>query len=140
MLENYRAAGCEVFFNGVRNMTGGEGCSDMWDQMNEAYNGLNWYDLFRPGEGYTVAKTVEERMETKTLFGKEVTGKRGFTFSEYTPWAKKHPAMQASREGKPEILLGDVLSDYLNDETVQTQFHVNNTEKPIYWEQCSGPV
>lgn len=41
----------------------------MWDTMNEAYNGLNWYDLFRPGDGYTVA-TREERMETKTLFGK----------------------------------------------------------------------
>ena len=86
LLDNYRAANCEYFFNDVRNHTGSEECDTMWDTMNEAYNGLNWYDLFRPGDGYTVA-TREERMETKTLFGKEVTGKRGFTFSEYSPWA-----------------------------------------------------
>lgn len=75
---------------------------------------------------------------TVNLFGKEVTGKRGFTFSEYTPWARKHPGMAASYAGRPEIILGDILSSYLNNETVQTQLHVANATDPIFWEQCNS--
>jgi hypothetical protein len=90
LLDQFNALGCEYFFNDARVHLGPEECDPLWEEMNQILEdpnyGLNWYDLFRPGAGFTVA-TVEERMMSVNLWGKEVTGKRGFTFSEYTPWA-----------------------------------------------------
>jgi hypothetical protein len=144
LLSNYRSAGCEFFFNDVRNYTGPEECNGMWDEMNQILEdpdyGLNWYDLFRPGDGFTVA-TEEERMVERDLFGKKITGKRGFTLSEYTPWLhKNHPAMWAKRDGRPERVLGDTLTDYLNRPDVQTAFHVADPNRNRTWEMCDGPT
>ena len=73
--------------------------------------------------------SAEERMATKMTADGEVTYKRGYTASEMTPWMKKG--------SQSEKVLGDVLTDYLNDPEVQTDLHI--TGSPT-WEMCNGDV
>ena len=73
--------------------------------------------------------TAEERTATKMTDNGEVTYKRGYTASEMTPWMKKG--------SKSEKVLGDVLTDYLNDPEVQTDLHI--TGSPA-WNMCSEEV
>lgn len=57
-----------------------------------------------------VGKTVNEDGET-------IFYKRGFTMQEYTPWLPKSKA--------EPIVLGDALSDYLNNYEVRRELHVS---------------
>ena len=60
LLEKYQALDCEYYFNDLRPANGSAAeCDPLWDQINEAWQGLNWYDLFRPGDGYAAMTSAE---------------------------------------------------------------------------------
>ena len=76
---------------------------------------VNWYDLYRPlpAETKRILK-AEDRMKEVYIDGEKKTYKRGKTVSEYTPWIKD----------ANDIILGDPLTDYINDSRVRDAMHI----------------
>jgi hypothetical protein len=84
--------------------------------------GVNLYDLYRynspdhtPAGHRPLVASSPERIGTTIINGEVRTYKRGYTMKEYTPWLKHHPMVM-----KNEIVYGDIVSDFLNDEKVRT--------------------
>lgn len=93
LLDTYKENGCVVYFNDLKPPTNSTVCTDAWNQINDLWDGLNWYDLFRqvvPGGGLLKQSASEEDRLRTVLVGNETkTYKAGYTFLEYAPWIKK---------------------------------------------------
>lgn len=99
VLDEYKSNYCVVYFNDFRprNGTDLEKCNNLWDTMTNLTKNLNWYDLYRPT--YPNSSLSVLLADSEERYGvSEVTGekyKKGYTFSEYTPWLKDHPASKS---------------------------------------------
>lgn len=88
LIKNYTSNGCTFFFNDVRKPSPDNAvCNDLWNQINDLWVGLNWYDLFRktyPNSALPADKNaaITEMSRTKTVIigGQEKTYKSGYTF------------------------------------------------------------
>jgi len=89
---------------------------------------LNWYDLFRINPSTSPVLKDVNREGKAMIDGEEKTYKRGFTFTEYTPWAKH--ILQS--ENHP--LLGTPMSDYVNREDVRKALNIPTTLPG--WNSC----
>lgn len=74
--------------------------------------------------------TAEERIGKTVINGEEREYIRGYTHREYTPWMKQILGPKKERE----IVLGAVVSDYLNQADVRAAFHIPDYVGPYY--QC----
>ena len=118
--------GCKKYFRDVKPANLTQACILALDDFEENTARINWYDIYRDVyDGPVrsrVGKTVNEDGET-------IFYKRGFTQQEYTPWLPK-------AKGDP-IVLGDSLSDYLNDYEVRRELHVSQRTTGIEsWLAC----
>jgi len=97
---------CSYFFNGTLKYgtDSQQICSDTWDSIMNLTANLNFYDLYRPKFGLGIEKKthdlwgrpLEDPRIGKNILkdGREVTYKRGFTFSDYVgKWMKNGPAL-----------------------------------------------
>tara|TARA_B110001450_G_C17528245_1_gene443520 strand:- start:46 stop:327 length:282 start_codon:yes stop_codon:yes gene_type:complete len=85
---------------------------------------LNWYDLYRPVyPGGPLSKNKMLKSDSDERYGvSEVSGekyKRGYTFSEYTPWLKNHPAFR-----KSQAVFGSNVTDFLNNKDVREALNI----------------
>ena len=114
-------------------------CVQAWKDIKLLDKDLNWYDLFR--KTYTKSKStlllqdapIEDRMKTVQVGNETKTYKQGFTFSEYTPWAKHIVRSESS-----QALLGAFMSDYVNRADVRRALNIPDTLPA--WEQCNSFV
>ena len=94
LLDTYNNNNCSNYFNDLKPPTNTTVCTDAWDQINELWDGLNWYDLFRkvvPDSGILKQSASEEsRLRTVQVGDYNKTYKAGYTFAEYAPWIAKH--------------------------------------------------
>jgi hypothetical protein len=108
----------------------------LWVKINQLTANLNWYDLYRPVYPSALLSKQDDlranRMGQAVVDGKVKTYRRGYTKSEYTPWAKH---LKASED---EVILGDYMTDYMNRADVRAAFHIP-TEYPA-WEECSSSL
>ena len=72
------------------------------------------------------------RMGQSVVNGEVKSYRRGYTKTEYTPWAKHLKAPEN------EVILGDYMTDYMNRADVRAAFHIP-TEYPA-WEECSSTL
>ena len=145
LINNYTKNECTFYFRDVKQPSpDNKICNELWDQINDLWQGLNWYDLFRkvyPQSAQTTAtddKKTEQNYETsriKTVMvdGEEKQYKVGFTFQEYTSWLNHLPMYQAAQP-----LLGTFLSDYVNRPDVRNSLNIPNSVQG--WSMCSGEV
>lgn len=135
VLNNYTTNNCSNSFNDVYPPTNTTICQELWDQINNLWNGLNWYDLFRKTYPYYDQATneTESRMKTVMVNGEEKTYKSGMTFQEYLRWLKFMPAYMAERP-----VQGSFLSDYIN--RPDTRRALNIPDSVQGWNMCSDPV
>lgn len=138
LLDDYNAKGCVYYFNEVRPHDGPAECDDLFNQITDSYQGLNWYDLYRKAPSDGLKSTDPERWGTVTINGVEKRYKRGFTFSEYTPWLKNHPANLMAQRGVPELVQAKNLTDWINRADVKAALHVEAVTEP--WEMCNGAI
>jgi carboxypeptidase C (cathepsin A) len=137
LIKSYKDNNCTFYFRDVKPPSpDNKICNDLWDQINDLWQGLNWYDLFRkvyPQSAET--KSVDDFNRTKTVIigGEEKTYKVGFTFQEYTSWLNQMPMYQASQP-----LLGTFLSDYVNRADVRRALNIPDSVQA--WSMCSGEV
>lgn len=139
MVDSYNDNGCIIYFNNFRptNGTSNETCQDLFNQMANLTQDLNWYDLYRIPNPLGSSKKVlratdKERMGKVNIGGVEKTYKRGYTFAEYTPWIKNHPGAFSQR------VYGDYVTDYINDPETRSNLHIPE-DVPAY-EECSKAV
>lgn len=91
---------------------------------------LNWYDLYRPVYGSGGLRSDHpERIGKTVLNGVEHKYRRGYTFSEYTPWANL-PKTDS------EPVFGAGIADYFNKQEVREALNVWDKVQP--WEECNG--
>jgi len=48
LLDTYRNNDCINYFNDLKPPTNSTVCENAWNDINDLWQGLNWYDLFRP--------------------------------------------------------------------------------------------
>jgi len=114
LYEDYVAANCTDYFREIWPMPNPEVCEPLNDQINDITQNLYIYDLLRPIPSSGGLKASDpERIGVAIVDGEEKYYKRGYTMAEYTPWLKKHPL--ANQEVVEEHILGDYVSDYVND-------------------------
>ena len=107
------------YFNDLKPPSNSTVCEQAWDQINDLWQGLNWYDLFRPvvpdDDSVLLKQSASPKeRERQIQVGDEIkTYKAGYTFKEYAPWAAKHLPSKLL-ESSQHPLLGDYLSDYAN--------------------------
>lgn len=77
-----------------------------------------------------------DRWGTVMIDGVEKKYKKGFTFSEYTPWLKGHPANVLAQRGAAELVMAANLTVFLNQADVKAALHVDEVTEP--WEMCGG--
>lgn len=137
VLKNYTTNGCTFYFRDVKPPTPNNTiCNELWDQINDLWQGLNWYDLFRkvyPQSAQVSATDDKSRTKTVIIGGEEKTYKVGFTFQEYTSWLGKMPLYQAAQP-----VLGTFLSDYVNRPDVRKALNIPDSTQA--WSMCSGEV
>jgi|LauGreDrversion4_2_1035121.scaffolds.fasta_scaffold330070_2 hypothetical protein len=94
LLDTYKQNGCINYFNDLKPPTNTTVCENAWDEINERWQGLNWYDLFRltvPDGGLLKqSSSMEDRIRTVQIGEETKTYKAGYTFHEYAPWMTKH--------------------------------------------------
>lgn len=114
----YKKNDCKVYAYNIYPYTNSTECVDTVTQMMDLVSQLSEYDLYRPAnlESSTLLKG-EARYGTTMLNGVEMKYKKGYTFSEYTPWAK-----HLRRENEP--VLGDFVSDYMNMAETRAAFNI----------------
>lgn len=97
-------------------------CKDAMKTFQRNTARINWYDIYRKvyddDEGL---KGGDDRMATTQVGGRNLTYKRGFTPSEYTPWLKEFSDPQK------EPVLGDEVSKYFNRADVRKAFNIPDT-------------
>ena len=95
---------------------------------------LNWYDLYRPvypgGPLGMLKSDSEDRYGISERSGEKY--KKGYTFSEYTPWLKNHPAARS------QAVFGSNVTNYLNIKDVQEALHIPESVKK--YEECSDAI
>jgi hypothetical protein len=123
MIKNYTDNGCTFYFRDVKPpMPNNSICIELWGKINDLWQGLNWYDLFRkvyPQSAVLNATDDAARTKTVMIGGVEKTYKVGFTFQEYTSWLNHMPMYQAAQP-----LLGTFLSDYVNRADVRRALNI----------------
>ena len=127
LLDTYNNNDCVNYFNDLKPPTNTSVCGDAWNQINDLWDGLNWYDLFRkvvPDSGLLKqSASAEDRMRTVKVGGENKTYKAGYTFQEYAPWIAKHiPKPLLEQSSHP--LLGDYLADYANRPDVRRALNI----------------
>ncbi len=141
LLDVYKSNGCINYFNDVHPPTNSTVCTDAWNQINNLWQGLNWYDLFRkvvPDDGLLKMNAGSEDRTRKVMIdGHEKTYKAGYTFLEYAPWLSKIIPRHVL-ESSSHPLLGDYLSDYANRPDVRQALNIP-TWVPA-WSECSDRV
>lgn len=153
--QNYVDHGCTLFFNGTMKFDADKGteqdCIDIWGQIEDLTDKLNWYDLYRKKFGLGVSKKTHDIWgrplenprvgKTNLKDGTEVTYPRGFSFSEYVgAWLKHHPGTKASA-AKDDNLLGDAVSDYFNNQAIKDILKIDDSlyfEGKSTWIQCNN--
>lgn len=115
LLDFMKTNNCTFYLNDFRNHTGPESCVPVWQEIKNLTNNLNWYDLYRV-DSPPLLITGQDRYKSVNVNGQLKTYKRGKTFGEYTPWLKHIT--------NHELITGDILSDYVNNETVRTALHI----------------
>jgi len=130
LYQNYTLSGCKVWFNDFRPRDGPAYCTDLWNEINKLAENLNWYDLYRPvyGDGGLTADK-EERYGKTVINGVEHKYKRGYTQSEYTPWAN-------FPKKADEAVYGAGIADYFNKPEVREALNIWDKVQP--WEMCNG--
>jgi len=111
-------------------------CDVLFEKIQLLTSDLNWYDLYRPVYDNAInnaggALKAENRMGEAIVNGEVKKYKRGFTMAEYTPMLK-------DRASAHKILLGDYMSDYVNDEATREALNIP-TSLPA-WEECSSQL
>merc|ERR1712147_363572 len=106
-------------------------CNKTWNEITNMTGDLNWYDLYRPvypGGPLSMLKSdSDERFGVSEVSGEKY--KRGYTFSEYTPWLKKYQG------GRSEAVFGSNVTDFLNIQEVQDALNIPK-EYNITYEEC----
>lgn len=68
LLDTYKDNGCINYFNDLKPPTNTTVCENAWDEINDRWQGLNWYDLFRltvPDGGLLKqSASMEDRIRT----------------------------------------------------------------------------
>ncbi len=103
LLKNYTMNNCHFYFRDVKAPNPDSPvCNELWGKINDLWQGLNWYDLFRkvyPQSAVpsSVSETVDALSRERTVqIGDEIkTYKAGFTFQEYIGWVGDMPMYQA---------------------------------------------
>lgn len=109
-IDKYHNNDCHAYFRDIYPATNSTACDEAIEQMENLTSTLNWYDLYRnPVPDSPLLKDVkgEGRYGTTMVNGVQRKYKRGFTMSEYTPWARHI-------KGERQMILGDYVSDYMN--------------------------
>lgn len=129
LLDKYKSNDCINYFNDLKPPTNSTVCEDAWNEINDLWDGLNWYDLFRPtvpDGGLKLLKqssSDEDRLRTVEVGGENRTYRAGYTFKEYAPWISKHiPKRLLEQSSHP--LLGDYMSDYTNRQDVRRALNI----------------
>jgi len=94
MIKNYTSNNCTFYFNDVKAPNPNNTiCNELWNNINNLWQGLNWYDLFRKVYPNMAETDAIDDLRTKTVIigGEEKTYKVGFTFQEYTRWLDHMP-------------------------------------------------
>ena len=98
-------------------------CNNTWNEITNMTGDLNWYDLYRPvypGGPLSMLKSdSDERYGVSEVSGKLY--KRGYTFSEYTPWLKNHPAARS------KAVFGSNVTDFLETKDVRAALNIPET-------------
>jgi len=83
---------------------------------------INYYDLYSTDvDPDDVGMKGKSRYGMTMINGSEKKYKRGYTRSEYTPWAPQ------VKKSKNEPILGDTVSDYMNLPETRTAFNIPDT-------------
>ena len=107
--------GCVYYFNDFRNHSGPASCDAVWEKIQNLTSGVNWYDLYQPAADNPLGMTDADRMGKVVINGEERTYKKGYTFSEYTPWMK-------NVDQGP--VMGSYLSEYVNSAELRKDLHI----------------
>ena len=126
LLEKFDSNNCHYYFYpGYSDERQSLICDATWEKINLLAANLNWYDLYRPVYPDTLLSTQNDLKANRTgeaiVNGEVKTFRRGYTMSEYTPWAKHH------KSSKEEPILGDYFTSYMNREDVREAFHIPTT-------------
>jgi len=117
MLDDYEKLNCFYTFNDAIPYNNTPECDAAWEAINALAEGLNWYDLFR--HVYNGPLLRDENRLGEAIVGGEVKQyKRGYTIQEYTPWMKDTGFTISSP------LLGDAVTDYINDNQTRAALHI----------------
>lgn len=133
LLDDFKNGDCHYYFNDLKVYNNSKECNETWDKINSMTTEvLNWYDLFRkvyPDDDIILKS--ENRHKSVNINGEEKKYKSGFTFKDYTPWAKHIP------ENAKHPLLGSYMTEYVNRYDVRKALNI-----PDYipaWSQCNNP-
>jgi Serine carboxypeptidase len=141
LLDTYKNNDCVNYFNDLKPPSNSTVCVDAWNQINDLWDGLNWYDLFRkvvPDSGLLKqSASDEDRMRTVEVGGENKTYKAGYTFQEYAPWISKHIPKQLLKESS-HPLLGDYLADYANRPDVRRALNIPDHVQA--WLECNDSI
>jgi hypothetical protein len=133
LLQNYTDNNCISYFRDVKPATNTTVCKELWNQIKTLDSGLNWYDLFRKTyPNGNLLMSEKERLKSVEVNGETKTYKSGFTWAEYTPWAKHIP-----RDSKHPIL-GAYMSDYVNRPDVRAALNI--PDSLAGWNNCDDYV
>lgn len=109
--QNYTDFGCTKFFNRTMKFDDSKGteedCIRIWGEIEDLTDKLNWYDLYRKKGGLGMSQRthdiwgvpLENPYYGKSILkdGREVTYKRGHSFSDYVGRWLQH---DKSKKGK----------------------------------------
>ncbi len=141
LLKNFTTNNCHFYFRNVKQPSPDNPiCNLLWNQINDLWQGLNWYDLFRKvspqtNQLNTVSETIDALARERTVkIGDEIkTYKAGFTFQEYIGWVGEMSIYQAQQP-----LLGVYVTDYINRADVRTALNIPNSVQG--WSTCNSEV
>jgi hypothetical protein len=130
LYDDYTKEGCKRYFRDFKPMEGPYNCMDLWYQINNLTQGLNWYDLYRPR--YPESLSAEERIGKTIIGGEEREYLRGHTFREYTPFLKH--LISEPVPGEKMNVCGSAVSDYMNMNETRTALNIPTEVQT--WSEC----
>ena len=112
-------------------------CIQTWADINAKMARLNIYDLYRQTYPSSVLaasdKVKKEGRYAYVKIGDEIKQyKRGYTVSEYTPW------LSHLYNEENEVILGDYVSDYMNQPDVRAAFNIPQSVQA--WQECTNRI